>query len=154
MWARNWLLNGPTFLSSGISTALSFLSFVLQLGRWGEEKTLRVLRRAERLVMLAEAALIAASMIRMGRWGKPLRSKKIAPLYFGGAILGGVVAPLTLLFGKETRNKSLLASTLVLLGGLAFRFSIILAGRKSADDPEAYFTFAKKENVPEPEDSI
>ena len=83
-----------------------------------------------------------------------MRSKEIAPLYFGGALLGGVVAPLALLFGRETRNKSLLTSTLVLLGGLAFRFSIILAGRKSADDPEAYFTFAKKEIAPEPGDSI
>jgi formate-dependent nitrite reductase membrane component NrfD len=154
IWARNWLLNGPTFLSSGVSTALSFLSFVLHLGHWGQAKTLRVLRRAERLVILIEAALIAASMIRMGRWGKPLRSKEIAPLYFGGALLGGVVAPLALLFGRETRNKSLLTSTLVLLGGLAFRFSIILAGRKSADDPEAYFTFAKKEIAPEPGDSV
>jgi formate-dependent nitrite reductase membrane component NrfD len=154
IWARNWLLNGPTFLSSGVSTALSFLSFVLHLGHWGQAKTLRVLRRAERLVILIEAALIATSMIRMGRWGKPLRSKEIAPLYFGGALLGGVVAPLALLFGRETRNKSLLTSTLVLLGGLAFRFSIILAGRKSADDPEAYFTFAKKEIAPEPGDSI
>src|SRR3712207_1889738 len=59
IWARNWLLNGPTFLSSGISTALSFLSFVLHVGRWGEERTLHVLRRAERVVILIEGALVA-----------------------------------------------------------------------------------------------
>lgn len=151
VWARNWLLMGPTFLSSGVSTGLSLLSFILHLGDWGEKKTLRVLRRAERIVLLIEAALITASMMNTGRWGKPLRSKEIAPLYLGAGITGGVLAPLALLSGKETRGRSLLASGLVLLGGLAYRFSMIAAGRKSADDPEAYFSFAKKEDAPEPE---
>src|SRR3712207_3872482 len=47
MWARNWMLMAPTFLTSGLSTALSLLSLVLHLGHRGEEKTLRALRRAE-----------------------------------------------------------------------------------------------------------
>jgi formate-dependent nitrite reductase membrane component NrfD len=154
MWARNWALMGPTFLASGVSTALSYLSLVLHLGRWGEEKTLQVLRRAERLVLLVETALIVASLLRMGRWGKPLFSKEIAPLFVGGTLLAGIAAPFALLFGKESRNKSILASVLVLLGGLSFRFAMVLGGRESADDPEAYFTFAKKENAPEPEDNV
>jgi formate-dependent nitrite reductase membrane component NrfD len=154
IWARNWALMGPTFLASGVSTALSYLSLVLHLGHWGEKKTLHVLRRAERLTLLLETALIAASLLRMGRWGKPLFSKQIGPVFVGGTLLAGVAAPFALLFGKETRGKSILASVLVLLGGLAFRFAVVLAGRESADDPEAYFTFASKENAPEPEDNI
>ena len=154
IWARNWALMGPTFLASGVSTALSYLSLVLHLGRWGEEKTLHVLRRAERLTIIVETLLIAASLLRMGRWGKPLFSKTMAPLFVGGTLLGGIAAPFALLSGRETRNKSILASVLALLGGLAFRFAVILAGRESADDPEAYFTFAKKENVVEPEDNV
>ncbi len=154
IWARNWALMGPTFLASGVSTALSYLSLVLNLGRWGEERTLHVLRRAERLTILVETALIAASLVRMGRWGKPLFSKEIAPLFVGGTLLAGIAAPFALLFGKETRGKSILASVLVLLGGLTFRFAVVLAGRESADDPEAYFSFAKKENAPEPDDKI
>src|SRR3712207_4532835 len=47
IWARNWMLMAPTFLTSGLSTALSLLSLVLHLGHSGEEKTLRALRRAE-----------------------------------------------------------------------------------------------------------
>ena len=154
IWARNWALMGPTFLSSGVSTALSYLSLVLNLGRWGEKKTHRVLRRAERLTILVETALIAASLVRMGRWGKPLFSKEIAPLFVGGTLLAGIAAPFALLFGKETRGKSILASVLALLGGLSFRFAVVLAGRESADDPEAYFTFASKGNAPDPEDNI
>ena len=154
MWARNWALMAPTFLASGVSTALSYLSLVLHLGRWGEEKTHTVLRRAERATILVEAVLVAASLIRMGRWGKPLFSKEIAPLFVGGTLIGGIAAPLALLSGKETRNKSILTSVLVLLGGLAFRFAMVLGGRISANDPEAYFSFASGENAPQPEDKV
>jgi formate-dependent nitrite reductase membrane component NrfD len=154
MWARNWLFMAPTFLTSGLSTALSLLSLVLHLGHRGEEKTLRALRRAEKATLVLEAALFAASLARMSRWSKPLFSKKVAPLFVGGGILAGIAAPMALLFGRETRGKSLLASTLVLLGGLAFRFAMILGGRISADDPEAYFTFASGENAPQPEDRV
>ncbi len=154
IWARNWMLMGPTFLTSGLSTALSWLSLALNLGRWGEAKTLRALHRAEKVVILIEGLLIGASLIRMSRWSKPLFSKEVAPLFVGGTIIGGIIAPMALLFGKESRSKSMLASVLALVGGLAFRFSLILAGRKSADDPEAYFTFASGENAPQPEDKV
>lgn len=155
LWARNWLFMPATFLASGVSTALSWLSLVLHLGRSGEKKTLRALHRAEKAVLLIETALLAASLVRMGRWSKPLFSKEVAPLFVGGTLLGGVAAPLALLFsGKESRGKSILTSLLVLAGGLAFRFAIIKGGRISADDPEAYFTFASGENAPQPEDRV
>ena len=152
MWARNWFLMGPTFLASAISTGLSWLSLVLHLGHWGERRTLEALRRAERIILLVEAGLMAGSLIKMGRWGKPLLSGKLAPLFFGGTLLGGIAAPLALLSGKETRGKGLLSSLLVLIGGLAFRYVMVEGGKMSAKDPEAYFTFAQKENAPEPED--
>jgi formate-dependent nitrite reductase membrane component NrfD len=154
LWARNWLFMGPTFLASGLSTALSWLSLVLHLTNSGEKKTLRALHRAEKAAIVIEAGLLAASMTRMSRWSKPLFSREVAPLFVGGTLLGGLVAPMALLFGKETRKKNLLASILVLAGGLAFRFAIIKGGRISADDPEAYFTFASGESAPQPEDNI
>jgi formate-dependent nitrite reductase membrane component NrfD len=147
MWARNVVLMGPTFLSSALSTGLSAISFVLHLGGWGERRTLEALRRAERAAIVIEASFIAASLIRMGRWGKPLFSKKLAPLFVGGTILGGILAPLALLSGRASRPRGLLASVLVLLGGLAFRFAMIEGGRLSARDPQATFSFAKKENL-------
>src|SRR5215216_5144962 len=154
IWARNWMLMGPTFLTSGLSTALSWLSLVLHLGRRGEAKTLRVLHRAEKATIVIEAALIAASLIRMSKWSKPLFSREVAPLFVGGTLIGSIAAPFALLLGKQSRSKSVLASVLALAGGLAFRFAIILAGRKSADDPEAYFTFASGKSAPQPEDNI
>jgi formate-dependent nitrite reductase membrane component NrfD len=154
MWARNFLFMGPTFLSSGLSTALSAISFILHLGDWGEKKTLEALRRAERISLVIEAALIAASLLRMGRWGKPLYSKKLAPLFFGGTVVGGILAPFVLLSGKEMRRKSLLSSVLALLGGLALRFAMVEGGRLSARDPQATFTFARGENLPLSEDEV
>jgi formate-dependent nitrite reductase membrane component NrfD len=154
LWARNWLFMGPTFLASGLSTALSWLSLVLHLTRSGEEKTLRTLHRAEKATIVIEAGLIAASLIRMSKWSKPLFSREVAPLFVGGTLIGGIVAPMALLLGKESRSKSMLASVLALGGGLAFRFAIIKGGRISADDPEAYFTFASGESVPQPEDKV
>jgi len=154
IWARNWLFMGPVFLASGLSTALSWLSLVLRLTRSGEEKTLRVLHRAEKATILIEAALVAASLARMGRWSKPLFSKEVAPLFVGGTLICGILAPFMLLSGRESRPKSLLASLLALSGGLMFRFAMIRGGRISADDPEAYFTFTKGENAPQPEDKV
>ncbi len=154
MWARSVILMGPTFLSSGLSTALSTISFVLHLGDWGEKRTLEALRRAERISLLIEGGLIAASLLRMGRWGKPLYSKELAPLFFGGTIVGGILAPFALLSGRESRPRGLLASTLVLLGGLALRFAMVEGGRFSARDPQATFSFARGENLPLSEDEV
>jgi formate-dependent nitrite reductase membrane component NrfD len=145
---------GPMFLSSALSTGLSAISFVLHLGGWGEKRTLQALRRAERASLVVETSLIAASLIRIGKWGRPLFSKKLAPLFFGGTLLGGIVAPFALLSGRESRSRGLLASVLVLLGGLALRFAMIEGGRLSARDPQATFTFARRENLPLPEEEV
>jgi formate-dependent nitrite reductase membrane component NrfD len=154
MWARNVVLMGPTFLSSALSTALSAISLVLHLGDWGEKRTHEALRRAERISLVIEGALIAASLIRMGRWGKPLYSKQLAPLFFGGTVLGGILAPFALLSGRESRPRGLLASVLALLGGLALRFAMVEGGRLSARDPQATFTFARRENLPMSEENV
>jgi formate-dependent nitrite reductase membrane component NrfD len=90
----------------------------------------------------------------MSKWSKPLFSKEVAPLFVGGTLIGGIAAPMALLFGKESRSRSIIASVLALAGGLAFRFAIIKGGRISADDPEAYFTFASGESAPQPKDNI
>jgi formate-dependent nitrite reductase membrane component NrfD len=153
MWARNAVLMGPTFLASALSTGLSAISLVLHLGGWGEKKTLESLRRAERGAILVEATLLGASLIKMGRWGKPLYSRKFAPLFFGGTVVGGILAPFFLLGkeageGHEGHGRGLLASALVLVGGYLLRYTVIEGGRYSARDPQATFTFAQKENLP------
>ncbi|HET7478657.1 MAG TPA: NrfD/PsrC family molybdoenzyme membrane anchor subunit [Rubrobacteraceae bacterium] len=154
MWARNAVLMGPTFLSSALSTGLSAISLVLHLGDWGERRTLESLRKAERIALVVESSLLAASLIRMSRWGKPLFSKKLGPLFVGGTLIGGLLAPFALLSGRESRSRSLLASVLVLIGGYLLRYTMVEGGRLSARDPQATFTFARKENLPLREENV
>src|ERR687897_2825007 len=69
LWARNWLFMGPTFLASGLSTALSWLSLVLHLTNSGEKKALRTLHRAEKAIIVIEAGLLAPSPGKIKRGG-------------------------------------------------------------------------------------
>lgn len=148
IWARNAVLMGPLFITSAMSTGLSAISFLLHLFGAGEEKTLEGLRRAEKSSLLLEVGLLAASLYQMGPWGRPLRTGKVGAVFFGGTVVGGLLAPFALLQGRESRGRSLLASLLVLIGGYLLRRTIIDAGTLSARDPEATFTFARKENLP------
>ncbi len=154
IWARNAVLMGPLFVASAMSTGLSAISFVLHLLGAGEDKTLEGLRRAEKSSLLLEGGLLAASLYQMGPWGKPLRTGKIGAWFFGGTVIGGLLVPFTLLQGRESRGRSLLASVLVLIGGYLLRHTIIDAGTLSARDPQATFTFARKENLPLQEENV
>lgn len=148
IWARNAVLMGPLFIASAMSTGLSAISLVLHVLNAGEEKTLERLRRAEKGSLLLEGGLLAASLYKMGPWGKPLRTGRLGAWFFGGTVIGGLLAPFTLLQGRESRGRSLLASLLVLAGGYLLRRTIIDAGSLSARDPQATFNFAQRENLP------
>ena len=154
IWARNAVLMGPLFVASAMSTGLSAISLILHLFGAGEEKTLEGLRRAEKSSLLLEGGLLAASLYKMGPWGKPLRTGKVGTVFFGGVVAGGLLAPFALLQGRESRGRSLFASILVLIGGYLLRHTIIDAGTLSARDPEATFTFAQKENLPLREENV
>ena len=154
IWARNAVLMGPLFVTSALSNGLSAISFILHFGEWGEERTLEGLRRAEKASLALEAVLVAASLVQMGQWGKPLRTGKLGAVFFGGAVAGGLLAPFALLQGRESRSRSILASLLVMAGGYLLRRTIVDAGTLSARDPEATFTFAQKENLPLREENV
>ena len=154
IWARNAVLMGPLFITSALSNGSSAISFILHLGGWGEQKTLAALRRMELLALCLEGCLVAASLIQMGQWGKPLRSGKLGALFLGGAVGGGILTPLALLSGRESRSRGLIASLLVVVGGYILRRSIVDAGTHSARDPQATFTFARKENLPMRDENV
>ena len=155
LWARNWLFMGPTFLASGLSTALSWLSLILHLTHSGEKKTLHTLHRAEKATLVIEAGLIAASLIAdeqveqtpLLQRGRPALRRRHPRRRHSSRRWPCSSA-------RRAVPKSILASVLALAGGLAFRFAIIKGGSISADDPEAYFTFASGESAPQPEDNI
>ena len=104
--------------------------------------------------------LLAREQAAVGAQGGPLHGRRAGGLL--GCLLlgrgfGGLLLLLLLLVRRLTLGRALcfrLALSRFSFGGLAFRFAVVLAGRKSADDPEAYFSFTRGENAPRPDDKI
>ncbi len=144
VWAKARAILGPLFFTSGLSTALAAISFILSLGRTKRrDDSLERLERAEILAATTELGLISALVPTLGSLGKPLVEGRNGVLFLGGTVGSGLVAPLLLrlawkITGKGTpRQVNIVASFLVLVGGLVLRYVWIDAGRKSADDPQA-----------------
>ena len=142
VWARARNILGPLFFTSGLSTALAAISFILSLGR-NNKNTQDRLERAELIAETTELGLISALPPTLGPLGKPLFTGRNGILFLGGTTVAGNVAPLLLrlvwkVMRKSTpREVNIVASLLVLIGGLILRYVWIDAGRKSADDPDA-----------------
>ncbi len=142
VWARARHILGPLFLTSGLSTGLASLSFILSLGR-SHQDTLERLERAELVAMTTELGLISALRPTLGPLRKPVFQGRIGLYFKAGTIGGGLILPLLArlgwkLAGRSTpRSLNIGASFLVLIGGLILRYVWIVAGRASADDPHA-----------------
>jgi formate-dependent nitrite reductase membrane component NrfD len=151
LWAKNALLLGPLFLASALSSGAATITLVLALARGTSGATLRRLERLDVLALLCEFALLAAAYRNLGPIiGRPLRRGKQARLLRWGVLALGIALPLALQiksfwpYAQISRLGALLASSLALLGGFALRYTIVMAGRNSADDPEATFVFTQK----------
>lgn len=149
LWARNFLLLGPLFLTSALSTATAAVTLVLALGRRVNRHALHVLERFDRLALAIELGLILAVRLNAGAViGRPLRQGRLGAIWRWGVIGAGIGAPgLIQVLGRivraPTRLVAILASSLVLIGGFLLRYVVVMAGRASADDPEASFAFTR-----------
>ena len=129
-------------LTSGLSTALASLSFILSLGR-SNAKTLEKVERAEMVVMTTELGLISTLPTVLGPFAKPLFKGKTGVFFGAGTIGSGLLIPLLARLGWKLARKptpravNIGASLLVLVGGLILRYVWIVAGRASADDAQA-----------------
>ncbi len=147
LWARNYLLMGPTFLASAFSTSLAALSLVLS-SKEGPE-TARALARTESICLAAELSLLLAGVVRLGRLGRPLTSPPLGLIFWPVTMLGGIVTPLVLQLAGPARGRPApllrrtITSLLVLSGGFTLRMLMIFAGRRSVADPEYYFEFTR-----------
>lgn len=151
LWAKNVLLLGPLFLSSAMSSASAALTLVLSLSSGTGEQTLKRLERLDMVARLAELGLILAARANAGPLiGRPLRQGRLGQIFRWGVLGAGIVAPLALemkgafLGGKLSRPRATLASLLTLAGGFCMRYVMVMAGRASAEDPQATFEFTRK----------
>ncbi len=148
LWARNYLLMGPTFLTSAFSSGLSALSLLLGLTGKERPRTARSLARAETMCLVTELGLLIAGILKLGKLGKPLTAGRYGRIFWLVTFVGGVVAPLLLhLSGDRDEHhgyrRRALASVLVLVGGYALRALMIFAGKESADVPEYYMEYTR-----------
>lgn len=146
LWARNYLLLGPLFIASSISTATSAITLVLSLTRGTSHRTLERLERLDTLALLTELGLILTARANAGPViSRPIRQGRLGLIFRFGVLGTGILAPLALLSknallgGKTSRAVAALTSALVLVGGFLLRYVMVMAGRASADEPQATF---------------
>jgi formate-dependent nitrite reductase membrane component NrfD len=151
LWTKNYLLMGPLFLASAFSNAAASIVLVMGLKRSTNPHAAFRVERLDLLAMIAEVGLLAAYKSRLSKTvSEPLETGTTGKLHRYGVLAGGIGLPLLLhgfsvLRGKHSpRPVSILASLLVLAGGLAFRYVMVFAGHRSADDPKATFEMTRK----------
>lgn len=152
LWTRRYLLMGPLFLTSALSTGTAAVTLVLSMVRGTSDRTMHRLERLDSLTLLAEMGLLLTLRNSLGPViGRPLREGRLAML--DRVVLNlGLAAPIGLqgsaaLFGwRLPRGLTAFAAALVLGGGYLLRYMMIVGGQQSADDPQATFELARADS--------
>ena len=152
LWLKNYFLMGPLFLASAMSNATAAITLVLALARGTSHQTLKRLERLDLIALTAELGLLLAARMNAGtRIAQPLREGRLGLIYRWGVLGAGITGPLALLASSAllrgkgpARLVAASAGALGLAGGLMFRYLMVMAGRASADDPQATFEFTRR----------
>lgn len=152
LWSSSKLLGG-VFITSAISTSSALISFFLRLyGAPG--KALRKLERLEWAALLLEMAGLFAFLRGSGRAARPLvgtNPGEKGQTFWGMVFGAGLALPWLLQTSKlisknkatRKRNRGLLISLLVLVGGYFLRKTLIEAGHASSKDARTTLWNAK-----------
>lgn len=151
LWTKNHLAMGPLFLASAMSNAVAAITLVLSLRRDTKDKTLENLERLDTISLLAEIGLLSLMRARFGSTiDRPLSEGHTGKLLKFGFEGIGVAIPVLAQLRSGWQGKhpprlvTAAVASLVLVGGLIFRYVIVVAGNQSADDPQATFELAKR----------
>jgi formate-dependent nitrite reductase membrane component NrfD len=153
LWAKNAMLMGPLFLSSAFSSATSAISLVLALDKRTDRRTLERLERLEQVVLVSELSIIAASSVRLGATAKPMVEGRNGAIFrygtIGVGILGPVLVQLARALGLVRRSRTLtgVADICALVGGFLMRYTVVMGGHHSAEDPQATFDFTRAPDI-------
>jgi formate-dependent nitrite reductase membrane component NrfD len=124
IWSDTWALGG-LFLASGLSVATASIELLGRLGSAGAEAKLR---RADVFFIVLELLLLVLFFVSVGAAG----SRFLDPRWIGlwVVVLLGTVVPLAIrLTAPARRPAALLASVLVVLGGLALRMVVVFGAQ-------------------------
>lgn len=133
LWAATDPLLGALFIASGASSGAAAIALVMGVRKMLKGDTYERLESFDRIVMVVELLLIIAAVVIAGRFAAPLMSGMYAVMFWGGAVLLGIVVPFALNWNASRRGRAgsmvTLTALLVLLGGVLLRISLVQAGQ-------------------------
>jgi hypothetical protein len=144
VWSRSRMLLGPIFVTTATATGAAVNGLALAAtGLPRGHPTRDALAVVETGAIAAELALSSVNERRLGRFGEALREGRPGKLFrlAKWSVRAGLA--LRLARGRAAPWASHAGSGLFLLGGLAFRFAWVGAGRNSARDDEAVAASAR-----------
>jgi protein NrfD len=132
VWGDNLVL-GALFTASGVSTGIATIALILSLRRGRSAIVIERLEQADLMAILVEIGLLVAlvvSLVAAGA-GAALYAGALAPLFWGGVLIVGLLVPLGLylrprLLGHLT---PIVASVFALVGGFVLRAVIIYSAQ-------------------------
>jgi formate-dependent nitrite reductase membrane component NrfD len=117
---------GALFLASGASTGMAAISLLLCLSGESAGEGFGKVKRADRYAIMFEILVLAAFLALLGGAAGPLVSGQMAPLFWGGLVVVGLVIPLLVdLVGLKLPGA--VPAALVLVGGFILRYVIVMA---------------------------
>ncbi len=126
-WSDTRLM-GALFLASGASTGMAALSLLLFLSGDGAGEGFKKIKRADRFAIVFELIVLGATVALLGSAGAPLTSGSLAPLFWGGLVVVGLLVPLALdVVGSKARAVGAFAAVLILVGGFILRYVVVMA---------------------------
>jgi formate-dependent nitrite reductase membrane component NrfD len=119
-------LMGALFLASGASTGIAAISLLLYLSGDSAGEGFKRVKRADRFAIIFEIVVLALFLALLGSAAGPLVSGHMAPLFWGGLVLLGLVVPLGLDLLGVRGVPAVVPAVLVLVGGFILRYVVVM----------------------------
>lgn len=134
LWAATDPLLGLLFIVSAGSTGAAAIALVMALRRIVSGLALEQLETFDHLALVIELVIIIAMIVIAQQFAAPLLIGPYALLFWGGAVVLGILVPLALSWfarrrGISTAGLIVLTALLVLLGGALLRITLVSAGQ-------------------------
>src|SRR5262245_57179515 len=119
-------LMGALFLASGASTGMAAISLLLYLSGDAAGEGYKKVKRADRFAIVFEMLVLVLFLILLGSAAAPLTSGHLAPLFWGGLVVLGLVIPLVIDLMGARRVPAIVPAVLVLIGGFILRYVVVM----------------------------
>jgi protein NrfD len=123
---REARLMGALFLASGASTGMAAITLLLYLFGESTGEGYKKVKRADRYAIVFELVMLAAFLFLLGGAAGPIVSGHLAPLFWWGLVVVGLLVPLVLDV-SGLRLPGAVPAALVLVGGFILRYVIVMA---------------------------